>query len=72
VPDVPRRERRDDQQQRGGRANSDPHGLTELGLGSLGSTYVVLAFDGHDNFSALVARAQQRAVQFAGPPLEWR
>jgi hypothetical protein len=37
-----------------------------------GATYVVLAFDRHDNFSALVARAQQRAGQYAGPPLELR
>jgi hypothetical protein len=37
-----------------------------------GSTYVVLAVDRHDNFAALVARAQQRAVQYAGPPLELR
>ena len=37
-----------------------------------GSTYVVLAVDRHENFSALIARAQQRAVQYAGPPLEPR
>jgi len=37
-----------------------------------GTTYVVLAFDRHENFPALVARAQARAQQYAGPPLESR
>lgn len=29
-----------------------------------GSTYVILGFDRHDNFSALVARAQKRSPQY--------
>lgn len=29
-----------------------------------GSTYVVLGFDRHDNFSALVARVQKRSPQY--------
>ena len=37
-----------------------------------GSTYVVPGFDRHDNFDALIARAQARAPQYMGPPLETR
>ncbi len=37
-----------------------------------GSTYVVLGFDRHENFEALIARAQARAPQYIGAPLEVR
>jgi hypothetical protein len=37
-----------------------------------GQTYVVLAFGWHEDFDAVVARAQARAPQYAGPPLEGR
>jgi hypothetical protein len=37
-----------------------------------GSLYVVLAIDRHENFSALLARAQARAARYAGRSLELR
>ena len=37
-----------------------------------GSTYVVLGFDRHENFDALIARAQARAGQYIGSPLDAR
>lgn len=37
-----------------------------------GSTYVLLGFDTHENFDALIARAQARAGQYIGSPLEGR
>lgn len=37
-----------------------------------GTTYVVLGFDRHENFDALIARARARVSQYVGPPLEKR
>lgn len=50
------------------RGNSDWRALYRC----FGSVYVVLAFDRHENFSALVARAHVRVTRYAGPPLEVR
>jgi hypothetical protein len=37
-----------------------------------GSIYVILAIDRHENFAALIARAQTRAARYSGPVLELR